>query len=166
MNYKNLETSTRWSWFISRLILLLILGGILIGIKISLGKIIPDFNWLINLIVIVSLVLLSLNALIYPFFEYKQWKYMITEDKIEIVHGLFFVTTTIIPILRIQHVSISQGPINKLFNLNNITINTAGGAHNITGLTLEDANKISEYLNARIISKVKNKLATTEAKGV
>lgn len=166
MDYKNLETSTRWSWFISRLILLLILGGILIGIKISLGKIIPDFNWLINLIVIASIVLLALNALIYPFFEYKQWKYLITEDKIEIVHGLFFVTTTIIPILRIQHVSISQGPINKLFNLNNITISTAGGAHNITGLTLEDANKISEYLNTRIISKVKNKLATTDVKGV
>lgn len=155
VNYKTINKKIIWSWCISRFILLIILGGILFGISITVKKNFSDFNWIINLILYSSLALLVLNVLLYPIIEFKQWRYNIAEDEIEIIHGIFTITTTLIPILRIQHVSIEQGPINKLFKLTSVMIFTAGGNHKIVGLTIDEANKIIEYLNKRIIKELK-----------
>lgn len=154
MNYSKLNKNIIWSWFTSRLILLIIFSVTLLGIKFKIKDSILESNWLVNLIIIIIIILLTLNALIYPFLEFNQWKYCITEDKIEIVHGLFFIKTTIIPIIKIQHVSMNQGPINRLFKLTKVTINTAGGIHVIDGLTVQEAQNITDYLNSKVITKV------------
>ena len=120
-----------------------------------------QLNWISNIILIILIVLLTLNAIVYPFFQFNQWKYCITEDKIEIVKGLFFTTTTIIPIIKIQHVAINQGPINKLFKLTKVNINTAGGIHEIAGLTINEAQHITDYLNSKVITKVNKKMETS-----
>ena len=88
--------------------------------------------------------------LIYPEIEYRQWRYLITEDKVEIRHGIFFVETTIIPIVRIQHITISQGPIRRRFGLFGVKISLASGEHEIVGLTEEKAARVSDYLKTRL----------------
>lgn len=157
MTYSKLNKKIIWSWIISRLILLIILTTALLGTKFMIVDSVTELNWLINLIVITLIVLLTLNAIAYPFFQFNRWKYCITEDKIEIVKGLFFTTTTIIPIIKIQHVSINQGPINKLFKLTKVTVNTAGGIHEIVGLTNSEAQDITDYLNSKVITKFRKK---------
>lgn len=157
MNYTKLNKRIIWSWFTSRLILLTVFTITLLGIKFKIKDLIGEHNWILNLIIIIILILLTLNAIIYPFLEFNQWKYCVTEDKIEIIHGLFFIKTTIIPIIKIQHVSINEGPINRLFKLTKVTINTAGGIHVIDGLTVQEAQDITDYLNSKVITKVLKK---------
>jgi len=159
MEYSRLNNKAKQSWFVARIITTIIISAILFGIKwfvVSEMK----ANWAIRyekyfLITIgISVFLLLLNTFLYPFIEYKQWKYVITEDKVDFSEGIFGVTRTIVPIIRIQHIKLEQGPINRLFKLTNIEIVTAGGSHKIPNLEVETAEKISEYLKDKIRVKV------------
>lgn len=92
-------------------------------------------------IAIILLTLLGiLTVVIAPVFRYNRWRYEVTTTEVDMQFGYIFRTRTIIPIVRIQHVSTEQGPIMGKFNLASVTLSTAGGSHVIPGLTLEDAD--------------------------
>lgn len=159
MEYEKLDKRAILSWRLGRLI-----GLIIISIILFIGIIITKifhFSPTIYMYIyigcglIISYKLLSL--IIYPEIEYRQWKYLITEDKVEIHKGIFFINTIIIPIIRIQHISLSQGPINRKLGLYQVTISLASGAFTIEGLTEEKANKISEYLKSKLYTRLKSK---------
>ncbi len=155
--YQKLNVKAKKSWIISRLIGTLILSSILITIKIFIPKL-TDGNDKVNLYFtigsIILIVLLLIESFIYPIIEYKQWRYAITKDKIEFIEGIYFVKKVIIPIIRIQHIQLNQGPINKFLKLYNISIFTAGGQHKIPNIDVKKAEEISEYLKDLIKIKV------------
>lgn len=158
MEYSRLDEKAKKSWFISRLIALIIISGILITSRIVLKNKLASHSFIANIVVGVIVLLLIINTFIHPSIEYKQWKYIITEDRIEFIHGIYFLTTTIVPIVRIQHVKISQGPINRIFNLADIEIHTAGGVHEIPGFPKEKAEEISTYLKDKVHIKVNERI--------
>lgn len=86
-----------------------------------------------------------------PFIEYKQWSYRITEEKVEYNHGIYYKKKSIIPISRIQHLDISQGPIQKIFKLSTVKIYTAGLEHEIEAISMDKAEEIVENLNKLIL---------------
>lgn len=63
---------------------------------------------------------------LHPQLEYKQWSYKITDISVCYNHGIYTKHFTIIPISRIQHLEIKQGPVLKHFGLSNVEIYTAG----------------------------------------
>lgn len=158
MEYNTLNKNAKKAWFLSNLIGLIIVGGILIGLRIYFSEKVVKHSFIVNIILGIILFILILDVLVKPIIEYKQWKYIITEDRIEFVHGIYFLTTTIIPIVRIQHIDIEEGPINRIYNLAKINIHTAGGEHKIEGLPKEKAFEICEYVKDRIQVKVKKNL--------
>lgn len=99
-------------------------------------------------------ILQFLNFLIYPLVEYRQWSYLITPDRIEIRKGLFFHSIRIVPISRIQHVTVSEGPIARAYHLASVTINTAGGSMKIDGLARETAEEICNNLKTIVNRKI------------
>ncbi|MCF0147666.1 MAG: PH domain-containing protein [Clostridium sp.] len=163
--YEKLNIKAKKSWTISRLIGTLILSSILITIKIFMPKVI-DVNDKVNVYFTVGSIiligLLLINSIVYPIIEYKQWRYTITKDKIEFTEGIFFIRKVIIPIIRIQHIQLNQGPINKILKLYNITIFTAGGLHKIPNIEIKRAEEISEYLKELINVKVQKDTETYE----
>jgi len=98
---------------------------------------------------------LIITPFLYPLIEYRQWGYVITEDRVEIKHGIFFIQATIIPIIRIQHVTIAQGPINRKLGISTITINTASGVFKIEGLSDENAKVIAQSLKSKLLIRMK-----------
>ena len=69
----------------------------------------------------------------------------------DIIHrkGVLFKSTTTIPFNRVQHCEISQGPIQRLFNLHTLEIFTAGGGKSdlaIPGLEGDTAQQIKEFI--------------------
>ncbi len=96
-------------------------------------------------------------AIVYPIIEYRQWKYAITPEKIHIEHGIFFLKTSIIPIVRIQHITFSRGLINRKFSLVSLKIHTASSAFEIDGLHEDVAKDISEKLNEKLYHRLKVK---------
>ncbi len=159
MEYNRLNINSKKSWLIARGITTVIITSILfIGKWFLKSKL--DFQWIIdyevyvNIGIAIIMIILLLNTFLYPIIEYKQWKYLITDDKVDFTEGIYSTSRIIIPIIRIQHIKVEQGPINRIFNLANIQIVTAGGSHIIPNIEMEKAEEISEYLKNKIRKKV------------
>ena len=65
----------------------------------------------------VILVYAAVGMAVYPLIEYRQWRYMISDERIEIVHGIFFIKRDVIPVVRIQNITVKQGPIYRRYGL-------------------------------------------------
>ncbi len=91
-----------------------------------------------------------MGIFIFPAIEYRQWQYAITPEKVHIEHGIFFLKASIIPIVRIQHLTISRGPLSRRFGLVTLKVHTASGSFDIMGLSEETAADLSKKLNDRL----------------
>lgn len=112
----------------------------------------------IILAIITAFMVYRLIALItFPGIEYAQWGYIIEEDKVIIKHGIFFINTVIIPVIRVQNITLNQGPINRKLGLYNIEIALASGNHSIKGLDEETAKSISENLKDRLYKRIEER---------
>lgn len=149
MNYKKIDKKAVKAWILARGIFLIIFGAAyLIGIYAFLMPNIKDVRveYAINILSILIIGYLLLYTFLFPFIEYKEWKYSISEDKIELIHGIFIRKKIIIPINRLQFLDVNQGPIHRRYKLSTITLNTAGGLQEIPALTNEEAESISKNL--------------------
>lgn len=163
--YEKLSLNAKKSWIIGRVISTIIISCILIGGKFFLGKNIDNFKAISNyytLAIIIIIAIMIISTIVSPIIEYKQWRYMITNDKIEFTQGIYFKKRVIIPVIRIQHIQLNQGPINKFLNLFNIIIFTAGGLHKIPNIEAKRAEEISEYLKELIKVKFYRELENCE----
>jgi len=156
MNYEKLDEKAILSWRIGRIIsfifILIIVG---VGLLI-LNNVVLDNKYKNYIYIAAGFLLLYklIGIIVYPIIEYQQWRYAITEDKVEIRHGIFFVTTTVIPIIRVQHITISRGPIYRKLGLSAVKIFLASGSFEIEGLLENTANVISESLKSSVMERL------------
>ena len=95
--------------------------------------------------IIVALVLVAYTFVIILIVPKVRWdilSYEVRNHEIEIQKGLFIVKRTIIPIIRVQHVDVKQGPLIKKKSLANIDITTAATTHTIPLLHSKDADEL------------------------
>lgn len=85
-----------------------------------------------------------------PALEYRQWLYKITDQYVDYSHGIFFTRRTILPISRIQHLDIRQGPLQKAFKLASVVLFTAGQGHEIEAVPASEAQGIVDSINLQI----------------
>ncbi len=131
---KKLSNKAIKSWILGRTIGLIVLVVIYLGIIFVLPKM--DIQWadyilnnhmrIVNILSFIIIGITVLSAYIEPFFEYKQWSYRIDEEEIFFTEGVFFKRSVTIPIVRIQNINLSEGPVNRKFNLADVKIGTAG----------------------------------------
>ena len=100
----------------------------------------PSFIYYIAIAVVVVVALASIW--LFPRIRWDHWRYEVREHEIEIQSGLFIVERTLIPMVRVQHVDTSQGPILKKYDLANISISTAATTHVIPMLITSDADSL------------------------
>ncbi|HEX3075536.1 MAG TPA: PH domain-containing protein [Lachnospiraceae bacterium] len=94
-----------------------------------------------------------LYIFLFPVLEFQQWMYRIDSDRVETIHGIFFVEHSVIPINRIQHLKIVQGILQKGFGIANINIYTAAGVQKIVSIPQKDAKSVIDKLNSTIIAE-------------
>lgn len=159
MEFKALDRKIIKSWRIGRTIrlvvfLIIALAGCGILWLVEPSEVIRN----VILVVLWALPVYALIGLIfYPMIEYRQWGYYIDDEKVVIRHGLFFISQTIIPIIRIQNITMSQGPINRSLGLYTVEMALASGSFDIEGLDQETAEYISESLKAKLYKRVEEK---------
>ncbi|MDF2884511.1 MAG: Bacterial rane flanked domain family [Clostridiaceae bacterium] len=156
MEYNKLDKRIQIAWRISRIIGIVITGVVFGAALFFLARIAfikPYLHYIcIGMGIIVAYMLAAL--IIYPVIEYKQWGYIITDDRVEIRHGIFFVKNTIIPIIRIQHITVSQGPIIRKLGISIVNIHTASGLFVIAGISNEEAGLIAEGLKSKLYTRL------------
>ena len=108
-----------------------------------------DWQWWFYLIGAVFVLLYAyLFIYLFPKIKWLRWRYEVRESEIEQQHGLFIVKRTLIPMVRVQHVDTSQGPILRKYNLAGITISTAATNHDIPVLITEEADELRRRISA------------------
>ena len=128
---------------------LLVMAIVLISLYFCLLNFDKDFMKIIAIIIAsIIFVLVLLDIFLFPVIRYNRYKYLVTEEKIEVKKGLFLITRSIIQIKRVQKIEISDGPIDRKFNLANVNIFTAAGVVDIKFLNKEEAETITEEINA------------------
>ena len=158
-DYQSLDPRAKIGWLLSRLILLAVLALVLVPLRIFLltdNQIGGVASLWVDIAIALILLSQSANTLIYPFVEYRQWRYLISADKIELLHGIFWRKRVVIPISRIQHIELTEGPLDRLLGLANIELVTAGRDNKIPHLTRAIAGQICDELKAYINHKVQS----------
>ncbi|AYC30369.1 PH domain-containing protein [Paenisporosarcina cavernae] len=109
--------------------------------------------WIYAVLAAVVLLLAYFVVYLFPKIRYSRWRYEVRDQEIEVQHGLFVMKRTLVPMVRVQHVDIEQGPILRLYNLASISISTAATDHSIPMLVTEEANELRQRISilARVI---------------
>jgi uncharacterized protein len=71
----------------------------------------------------------GVRALVWPLLAWSRWGWRLDVDPgvLQIRRGVFFRTTTAIPLGRVQHVDVGQGPLERAPGLVRLQVNTASG---------------------------------------
>lgn len=114
------------------------IGWILIGITVLL---IIGFIW----------------SLIEPFFLYKNWRYDVNEEFLQLKSGAINETHELIPMTKIQSVATEQGPILRKYGLYSVSVETMGSSHTIPALpkdvAVELRNQIAQYAKIKEVEQ-------------
>lgn len=65
-------------------------------------------------------------AIWWPPIDYRHWSYRVSEDGIEIWSGVLWRQTVAVPRSRVQHIDVSQGPLERSYGLATLSVYTAG----------------------------------------
>ncbi|WJG08029.1 PH domain-containing protein [Aliiglaciecola sp. LCG003] len=93
--------------------------------------------------------LVTLAVCTYQFIAIPCKKYYLREHDLHFTYGVFFKNIISQPILRIQHIEIKRGPIERLFGLAAIQVFSAGGSMHtfeIPGLSFKQAQRLRQYI--------------------
>lgn len=88
-----------------------------------------------------------------PTRRYQRWGYSFGDDRLRVVRGFLFHADTVVPLGRIQHIDVHQGPLMRQWDLAVLTVHTAGNhgsSVSLPGLRLADAEAMREAIRAHI----------------
>lgn len=120
---------------------------LLCGGAIGLTLIFDWPMWIIIIAIILFIAEVYLFVYLFPLIKWKRWRYEVREQEIELKHGIFIVTRTLVPMIRVQHVDTVQGPILRKYKLATVTISTAATVHEIPALELDEAEELRVYIS-------------------
>lgn len=127
----------------------IILALLMAGVTLT-GLLFFDSSLLRNLIIIGGWVLMVVFLATVPKIRYERYRYCIDDEAIRVRWGLFWLKEQIVPIERLHKVALSQGPIDRAFDLSSVKVTTAGGDLVIKFLNEEKAADIAELLKKKI----------------
>ncbi|WP_201307623.1 PH domain-containing protein [Companilactobacillus farciminis] len=146
---EKLPSSIKTIWRIKALITLGI--WLIIAVALFVGK-----NWTSGFfeqfLFWASLAALIIGILNFAFdmglvnYHWNYWTYFIDGRQVELHHGFFFRKQIVIPIARVQNVTLKQGPILRLKKLQKVVVETAAGAEEIAGLDERTADELKELI--------------------
>lgn len=121
---------------------------ILLGVIGALTYFFDWYSWIYIVIAVLALVEAATAIFIFPKIKWHHWRYEVREEEIDLKYGLFIIKRVLVPMVRVQHVNTTQGPILKKYHLAEISISTAATVHTIPALTEEEADVLRSKISA------------------
>ncbi len=100
-----------------------------------------------SLPVVVALLLLVVSVGITPGLRWRRWRYEIRAEEVDLQRGIFWVSRTLVPLARIQHVDTQSGPLQRRFGLATVVFYTAAGANQIPELSAPVAAEVRDRIS-------------------
>lgn len=112
-------------------------------------------TWITFVLLFLTLAYDIFAVVFQPEITWRTWRYEVSEQEIDLLHGVFIKTRTLIPMVRVQHVDTKQGPLLRRFGLSSVTISTAAGNHEIPALADEVADLLRDRISvlARVVEE-------------
>ena len=110
---------------------------------------IDAFFWIACIVGATLIVATSLFSLLWPKIEHKRVSFKIDPLGIEIHQGVFWRSQICVPIGRVQHADVGQGPLQRMFGVSTLTLHTAGTSNasvNIEGLDHAFAVSVRDWI--------------------
>ncbi|WP_100329992.1 PH domain-containing protein [Bacillus xiapuensis] len=141
-------------WLIGEAIETLI-GFLVLGVLFYLDYYFSWKEWagwiLIGLAVIA--VLGAVWSAFFPFLLYKNWRYDVSEEFLQLKSGALTEVHQLVPMTKIQSVATKQGPLLRKYGLCSLSIETMGSSHMIPALPKDVAaelrDQIAEYAKVK-----------------
>ena len=104
---------------------------------------------------IVMIFLAATAILVVPSRRYQRLGYALHPTLLQVVRGWLFHADTIVPLVRVQHIDVTRGPLDKMFGTASLVVHTAG-THNsvvvVPGLAPDRASEIRDEIRRHIRS--------------
>ena len=94
-----------------------------------------------------ALVLFVALAGVLPGLRWRRWRYEIRAEEVDLQRGIFWVSRTLVPLARIQHVDTQSGPLQRRFGLATVVFYTAAGANQIPELSAPVAAEVRDRIS-------------------
>jgi uncharacterized protein len=92
-------------------------------------------------------------AIVSPPRRWRHWGYAFTGRELHVAHGWLTRIHTIVPVVRVQHIDVSQGPLERSFGVARLMLHTAGTDETVVtlpGVTRATAEEIRDIIRERI----------------
>ena len=120
------------------------------AITVVVMTLINVFNgpvWVSYIIGLLGALFTYLNIYLFPKIRWQRWRYEVREEEIELQHGIIFTARTLIPMVRIQHVDMIQGPLLRKYKLASVVVATAASNHEIPAIEESEAEELRFYIS-------------------
>lgn len=94
----------------------------------------------------VAVIVVLLGLLVEPQRRWRNWRYELRDEEIDLRRGVLVVTRTLIPTIRVQHVDTKRTWLADQLGLRSVVIHTAGGSHTIPALPPDRAAEIRDRI--------------------
>ena len=111
--------------------------------RLGLGRIVPAAALLIAVLVVA----------VVPQRVYRRLRYRLTGQVLQVLRGWLFHTDTVVPLVRVQHLDVIRGPLDKLFGTASLVVHTAGTHNSIValpGLSPERAAELRDVIREHV----------------
>ncbi|CAN5635495.1 PH domain-containing protein [soil metagenome] len=82
-----------------------------------------------------------------PTLRWRRWRYEIREEEVDLQRGIIWVSRTLVPLARIQHVDTQHGPLQRWFGLSTVIFYTAAGSNHIPELAAPVAAEVRDRIS-------------------
>ncbi|MEO8690115.1 MAG: PH domain-containing protein [Solirubrobacteraceae bacterium] len=131
---RRLSSSARWLWRTQGLIATL--AAFILATALSNGAL-----WLL-----VPVAVFAIGVVAIPELRWSRWRYEVRDEEIDLRHGTLTITRTLIPMLRVQHVDTTRGPLDQILGLATVVVHTAAGRTTIPALDDEYAGRMRDQI--------------------
>jgi len=147
----SLHPAVQIGWVFSRVFNAAFLGTLAVFAEVSLGRWLPMQPPLLGLLVFVAALLLGLW---HARLLFTSWRWALRPDDVVACYGVVWQVSRSIPRVRVQHVDVRSGPIDRALGLVEVSLHVAGSAGpvlTIPGLAPAEA----ETLRAALLDSAK-----------
>lgn len=85
--------------------------------------------------------------------RWRRWGYAFTDRELHVANGWLTKRHTVVPVSRVQHIDVSQGPLERSAGVATLSLHTAGTERNLVilpGIRRERAEEIRDVIRSRI----------------
>jgi len=134
---RRLASTARWLWRAQGL-------GATVAALIAAGVLSEQVGGAVWMLLPVAVAIAGVGVV--PELRWARWRYEVRDEEIDLQHGTVRITRTLVPMLRVQHVDTTQGPLDQALGLATVVVHTAAGTTTIPALTEGDAGRLRDRI--------------------